>query len=252
MAPPDRRMPDRAGTAGAAGTVKVAAAADAAGAVRVAAATDAPGAAEVADRPGAAAPGVAGAAGGGGDPYERARQVCLRMLTVAPRTSAQLADAMRRKGVPDEAAGAVLGRLTEVGLIDDAAFARAWVESRHHARGLSRRALTAELQRRGVPGEDVQAAVGALDPDEEIATVRRLVVKAMTATRGRPLPVRIRRLVGLLARKGYPAPLAYRVVREALEQEGVDAAAVGIDLDGMGEAAETAGETADIADASYE
>jgi regulatory protein len=74
----------------------------------------------------------------------------------------------------------------------------------------------------------------------------------MTATRGRPLPVRIRRLVGLLARKGYPAPLAYRVVREALEQEGVDAVAVGIDLDGMGEAAETAGETADIADASYE
>jgi regulatory protein len=159
---------------------------------------------------------------------------------------------MRRKGVPDEAAGAVLGRLAEVGLIDDAAFARAWVESRHHARGLSRRALTAELRRRGVPGEDVQAAVGALDPDEEIATARRLVVKAMAATRGRPLPVRIRRLVGLLARKGYPAPLAYRVVREALEQEGIDALAMGIDLDGMGEAVDAAGETADVADVGYE
>ena len=246
-------MPDRAGTAGVAGAVRVVAAtdaaSDAAGAIRVAAATDAAGAAGVA---GAPAPGAAGAAGVGDDPYERARQVCLRMLTAAPRTSAQLAEAMRRKGVPDEAAGAVLGRLTEVGLIDDAAFARAWVESRHHARGLSRRALTAELQRRGVPGEDVQAAVGALDPDEEIATARQLVVKAMTATRGRPLPVRIRRLVGLLARKGYPAPLAYRVVREALEQEGVDAAAMGIDLDGIGETADTAGETADIADAGYE
>src|ERR1019366_9447475 len=194
--------------------------------------TDAAGAAGVAGAPGAAAaPGAAGAAGVGDDPYERARQVCLRMLTAAPRTSAQLADAMRRKGVPDDAAGAVLGRLTEVGLIDDAAFARAWVESRHHARGLSRRALTAELERRGVPGEDVQAAM---------------------ATRGRPLPVRIRRLVGLLARKGYPAPLAYRVVREALEQEGIDAVAMGIDLDGMGEAVDTAGETADIADVGYE
>jgi regulatory protein len=241
VAPPDRRMPDRAGTAGVAG------------AVRVAATTDAAGAAGVAGAPGAAAaPGAAGAAGVGDDPYERARQVCLRMLTAAPRTSAQLADAMRRKGVPEEAAGAVLGRLTEVGLIDDAAFARAWVESRHHARGLSRRALTAELERRGVPGEDVQAAMDALDPDEEIATARQLVVKAMTATRGRPLPVRIRRLVGLLARKGYPAPLAYRVVREALEQEGIDAVAMGIDLDGMGEAVDTAGETADIADVGYE
>jgi len=181
--------------------------------------------------------GVAGAGGVNDDPQERARQVCLRMLTAAPRTSAQLADAMRRKGVPDEAAQAVLSRLAEVGLIDDAAFARAWVESRHHARGLARRALAAELEKRGVRDEDVRTAVGALGPDEEIATARRLVARAMAGTKGRPLPARIRRLVGLLARKGYPAPLAYRVVREALEQEGIDTADAGIDLDSMGEAA---------------
>jgi regulatory protein len=182
------------------------------------------------------AAGAAGPAGVGDDPQERARQVCLRMLTAAPRTTAQLADAMRRKGVPDDVAQAVLGRLAEVGLIDDAAFARAWVESRHHARGLARRLLAAELEKRGVRGEDVRTAVGALDPDEEIATARRLVARAMAGTKGRPLPARIRRLVGLLARKGYPAPLAYRVVREALEQEGIDTADAGIDLDSMGEA----------------
>jgi len=223
----DRRaagIADSAGTAGPAGVTEIAAPADAAGAARVAGA--------------AGAEGVAGAGGVNDDPQERARQVCLRMLTAAPRTSAQLADAMRRKGVPDEAAQAVLSRLAEVGLIDDAAFARAWVESRHHARGLARRALAAELEKRGVPGEDVRTAVGALGPDEEIATARRLVARAMAGTRGRPLPARIRRLVGLLARKGYPAPLAYRVVREALEQEGIDTADAGIDLDSMGEAAE--------------
>jgi regulatory protein len=181
----------------------------------------------------AEASGASEASGAGDDPHDRARQVCLRLLTLAPRTSAQLADAMRRKGVPAEAAEAVLGRLTEVGLIDDAAFARAWVESRHHARGLSRRALTLELERRGVPGEDVQAAVGALDPGAEIATARRLVAKALPGTRGRPPQARVRRLVGLLARRGYSAPLAYRVVREALEQEGVDAEDVGIDLDSI-------------------
>lgn len=186
-------------------------------------------------------PGSAGAARVSDDPYEQARQVCLLMLTAAPRTSAQLADAMRRKGVPAEAADAVLSRLTEVGLIDDAAFAWAWVESRHHSRGLSRRALAAELTRRGVPGEDVQAAVGALDPDQEIATARRLAVKAMASTRGRPPTARVRRLVGLLARKGYPAPVAYRVVREALEQEGIDAAGEGIDLDGLEGALDAAG-----------
>ena len=133
--------------------------------------------------------------------------------------------------MPDEAAAAVLGRFADVGLIDDAAFARAWVESRHHSRGLARRALSAELRRRGVGGQEIEAAVSALDPADEMATARRLVAKAMVASRGQPLPVRIRRLVGLLARKGYPAPVAYRIVREAIEQEGADAAGAGVDLD---------------------
>jgi regulatory protein len=133
--------------------------------------------------------------------------------------------------VPDEAAAAVLARFTDAGLIDDAAFARAWVESRHHNRGLARRALSAELKQRGVDGQDIEAAVSALDPAEELATARRLVAKAMRASRGKPLPTRIRRLVGLLARKGYPAPVAYRIVREAIEQEGIDAAGAGVDLD---------------------
>ena len=81
------------------------------------------------------------------------------MLTAAPRTRAQLATALRRRGVPEEAAEAVLGRFAEVKLIDDATFASAWVESRHHGRGLSGRALAAELRDRGVASGDIQAAV---------------------------------------------------------------------------------------------
>ena len=80
-------------------------------------------------------------------------------------------------------------------------------------------------------GRDISAAVNALDPADEIATARRLAAKGLAASRGKPLPTRLRRLVGVLARKGYPAPIAYRVVREALEQEGTDAAEAGIDLD---------------------
>jgi regulatory protein len=162
---------------------------------------------------------------------QRARELCLRLLAGRPRTRTELADTMRRRGVPDEAAAAVLARFTDAGLIDDAAFARAWVESRHHNRGLARRALSAELKQRGVDGQDIDAAVSALDPAGELATARRLVAKAMRASRGKPLPTRIRRLTGLLARKGYPAPVAYRIVREAIEQEGIDAAGAGVDLD---------------------
>ena len=159
--------------------------------------------------------------GDAGDPEARAREVCLRLLTLAPRTRAQLADALRKRGIPDEAADAVLGRYEDAGLIDDAAFARAWVESRHYSRGLAGRALRAELKQRGVAAEEIRAAIDEqLGPDAEASAARRLVAGKLAATRGLPPEQRTRRLAGLLARKGYPAGLAFRVIREALEAEG--------------------------------
>src|SRR5580704_2438091 len=157
---------------------------------------------------------------GVGDPEAQARQICLRLLTIAPRTRTQLAQALHRRGVPAEAAETVLGRFADVGLIDDAAFARAWVESRHHSRGLSRRSLSAELRRSGVASEDIREAVEGLDPEQEVATARRLVEQKMAATRGHPPEARARRAAGLLARKGYPPGLVFRLIKEFLEQEG--------------------------------
>jgi regulatory protein len=155
------------------------------------------------------------------DPEARARQICLRLLTLAPRTRAQLADALRKRGTPDDVAESVLGRFTSAGLIDDAAFARAWVESRHHGRGLSGRALTAELRQRGVDGDQIRLAVDGLGPDAEAETARRLVESKLAATAGQEPQARVRRLTGMLARKGYPPGLAFRVIREALESEGM-------------------------------
>ncbi|MGH3275131.1 MAG: regulatory protein RecX [Streptosporangiaceae bacterium] len=151
------------------------------------------------------------------DPEALARQICLRMLTVAPRTRAQLASALARRGVPQDVADAVLERFADVQLVDDAMFARAWVDSRHHGRGLARRALAAELRQRGVSVQDIQAAVSRLDSEQETATARALVERRMESTAGLPIPVRIRRLTGMLARKGYPGELSYRVVRAALD-----------------------------------
>lgn len=189
---------------------------------------------EHADEPRAAAGSVeadTGAESGGpGQREEAARAICLRLLTAGPRTRAQLATALRKRRIPDEVAESVLGRFTEVGLIDDAAFARAWVESRHHGRGLARRALSAELRQRGIPDGEVRSAVGLLGPQDELATARRLVAKRLPATRGKPMPARARQLMGMLARKGYSAGLAAQVVREALEQEPEIDAGHGADL----------------------
>jgi regulatory protein len=165
-----------------------------------------------------------GAGDGADDPEARARQVCLRLLTLAPRTRAQLADALRKRGIPDEAADGVLSRFQEAGLIDDAAFARSWVESRHHGRGLAGRALSAELKQRGVAPDEIRAAIDEqLGPDAELSAARRLIDRKLDSTRGLPPEQRTRRLAGLLARKGYPAGLAFRVIREALEAEGAPA-----------------------------
>ena len=164
------------------------------------------------------------------DPEARARQICLRLLTAAPRTRKQLAQALRRGGVPAETAEAVLARFTDVGLIDDAVFARAWVESRHHSRGLSKRSLSAELKRQGVDNDEIRAALDVLGPEQEAATARALVERKLAGTRGRPPEVRARQAAGLLARKGYPPGLTFRLIKEVLEQEDPDEAA-GFELD---------------------
>ncbi|HEV7626238.1 MAG TPA: recombination regulator RecX [Streptomyces sp.] len=163
-------------------------------------------------------------AGGGleRDPAEQARAICLRLLTGTPRTRRQLADALRKREIPDEAAEEVLSRFEEVGLIDDVAFADAWVESRHHSRGLARRALARELRTKGVDSAVIEDAVGQLDAEQEAETARALVERKLRSTRGLDREKRIRRLAGTLARKGYGEGLALRVVREALEQEGED------------------------------
>lgn len=145
-----------------------------------------------------------------------ARILCLRLLTAAPRTRAQLARELRSRGVPAAAADAVLDRFNEVGLIDDKAFARAWVSSRHGGRGLAGWALGQELRQRGVDPEVVAEAVAELDPDTERETARRLVRRRAQRLSGLTRDAAARRLTGMLARKGYPAALASAVVREEL------------------------------------
>ena len=160
------------------------------------------------------------------DPESVARGICLRALTGAPKTRQQLADLLTARGVPDDAAETVLDRFTEVGLIDDAAYARAWVSSRQAGRGLARRALSAELRAKGVDAELAAVAVEAVGDDEEREAARRLVSRKVGAMRSLDRVTATRRLMGMLARKGYSGGLAAAVIREALD------GAAAHDLDG--------------------
>lgn len=157
------------------------------------------------------------------DPESVARAIVLRKLTAAPRTRAQLADDLLGRNLPVEVVEHVLDRFTEVGLIDDAAYAQAWVRSRQAGRGLARSALRRELHERGVASELIEQAVSEVGVEQEQQRAAALVARRLSATRGLPVERRMQRLVGMLARKGYPSGLAAGVVREALATEsGMD------------------------------
>jgi regulatory protein len=166
------------------------------------------------------------------DPIAVAREVCLRLLADRARTRRELAQALTRKGVPDEAAHTVLERFDEVGLIDDAALAGQWVRSRHNHRGLARRAIAMELRRKGVDDEVASEALDEVDQESEECRARELVdrklrtVPADTPEQRRKAATR---LVGMLARKGYGGGVAYRVVREALAAHGAEIDELGTD-----------------------
>lgn len=156
------------------------------------------------------------------DPAAVAHAICLRLLAARSRSRAELAAALRRKSIPDDVSEAMLDRLDDVGLVDDVAFAEAAVRSGHSYRGLGRRALDAELRRRGVPEEVVRDVVATVEPQDEERRARELVQHRLGSTTTSD-ETTIRRMVGMLARKGYSEGLAFQVVREEVRAvTGVD------------------------------
>ncbi len=152
------------------------------------------------------------------DPESVGRTILLDQLTGRARSRSELADKLRQRRVPDDIAERLLDRFTEVGLVDDAAFARQWVESRQASRGLARRALADELRRKGVDADVVKEAVDEVDPANEEAAARALVRKKLPSLRRVDRATATRRLAGMLARKGYSSGMAFAVVRDELGQ----------------------------------
>ena len=150
------------------------------------------------------------------DPDSVARIIVLRALDRSARTRAELATTLSRRGVPDDAAERVLDRFVQVGLIDDAALADGYALAQHRERGLAGRAVAQKLRRRGVPDEALRAAIEQIDSESELDTARALVAKKRRGMSALDEQAQARRLVGMLARKGYSPGLAYRVVREHL------------------------------------
>lgn len=165
-------------------------------------------------------PDDAAAAGPDADPEAVARKILLDQLSGQARSRHELATRLARRNVPEEVATRLLDRFEEVGLVDDEAFARSWVDSRQRTRGLARRALAQELRRKGIDDETAREVLAEVAPDDEEEIARRLVRKKLRSLRGVDDTVAARRLVGMLARKGFPGGLAHAIVRDELASSG--------------------------------
>ena len=156
------------------------------------------------------------------DPESVARKILLDQLTGQARSRADLAAKLAQRHVPADVATRLLDRFEEVGLVDDAAFAREWVTQRQEGRGLARRALAQELHRKGIADDVAREALDQIDESDEVEAARMLVRRKLRSVRGLESDKAVRRLVGMLARKGHSSSVAYRVVREELGADLAD------------------------------
>jgi regulatory protein len=168
-------------------------------------------------RSGAPVPPDSVAEGPDADAESVARKILLDQLTGRARTRKELSDKLASRHVPTEIATGLLDRFEEVGLIDDQAFARTWVSQRQQGKGLARRALAQELRRKGIDDALAREALDEVDGDDEQDAARALVRKKLRSLSSVTPEVATRRLVGMLARKGYSPGTAYAIVREELK-----------------------------------
>ena len=152
---------------------------------------------------------------------ELARALCLRLLTARARTRAELADQLAKRGYPDDVSARVLDRLTDVGLVDDAGFAEQWVHSRRANAGKGKRALAAELHTKGVDSDVITSVLGGINPAAERGRAEQLVrIRLRRENLGDADDARVsRRMVAMLARRGFGQTMAYEVVSAELAAE---------------------------------
>lgn len=145
--------------------------------------------------------------------------MCLRLLTVRARTRAELEAQLTKRGFPDDVSARVLDRLVEVGLLDDAAFAEQWVHTRRANAGKGKRALASELRTKGVDPELIAETLDSVDAGEWRVRAEELVAARLRREKLDDEVKVTRRLVGMLARRGYNQGMAFDVVSTQLVHE---------------------------------
>jgi regulatory protein len=145
------------------------------------------------------------------DDVEKAREKALRFLSNRPRSEWEVRQNLRKASYEDEIIDRVIVRLRSVGLVDDAAFVRYWVDNRAQFRPRGEVALKQELRRKGIDREIIEAVLDENKHDEDQAALQSALAKA---DRYRQLSRQefAQKLGAYLARRGFD----YETAREAV------------------------------------
>jgi regulatory protein len=143
----------------------------------------------------------------------------LRLLTYRPRSEAELRDRLARRRAPARVIEEVIARLKELSLIDDAAFARTWVDSRQRTSPRGRRLIAAELRSKGLARPVVESSLSGLD---EAEAAYRAAARRARSLDSAPYPQFRRRLMDLLLRRGFEAETAGQAVRRLWQERSGD------------------------------
>jgi len=140
-----------------------------------------------------------------GKAYDRA----LNYLSVRPRSQHEIERYLRRKEYETGIIAAVISKLKKLGLIDDASFARSWIEYRQAVKPRSRLKLRQELTQKGVDREIIDQTLETVDEDTQLQNLRQLIEKKRHRYDDE------RKLMAYLAGQGYP----YDLIKQALSEE---------------------------------
>jgi regulatory protein len=150
---------------------------------------------------------------------EKARGWLLGRLTRGPRSKAQLARMLAEKGVPEEVAQPLLDRFEDVGLIDDASYARAFARDRRQSRGLAKSALRRELGQAGVDQELVTEALEEYSAEDDLDLAISLVEKRWQGLARLERDARYRRISSYLGRRGFSGSTISTAIRTVEDAE---------------------------------
>ena len=160
------------------------------------------------------------------DPYTRAKTIVYNQLAYSAKTRGQLRKKLQAEGFDAELIEPLLDKFEAAKLIDDAEYAQSFVAQKSRTKKLSRAALRRELAERGVHGEEAENALAQRTDEQEREDAAELVRKKLRP--GMDLSDRAekdrvtRRLLGMLARRGYSSSVSMSVIREELAAYGAE------------------------------